>query len=152
MKAWQRPDLQLGIKIAEFLFQMIWFSPGFLRTKNHWVDVLTFHSLLWKIYRGKNLWKLFIFGVCFALVVMVCKRKIMLKSHLQIKGSNIIDHKNILPIYRFSSRFRDDKRDVKPLLTIKGRLLARLLKLISMKSVMTLLNSYALLNAISKTV
>lgn len=54
MKGWQLPNLQLGIKIAEFLFQMIWFSPGFLRTRNYWVDILMFHSLLWKIYCGKT--------------------------------------------------------------------------------------------------
>ena len=99
-----------------------------------------------------NLRRLFILGFGFALAVMLCKRKIMLKSHLQIKGSNIIDHKIILPICSFSRRFIDYKIDIKPLLTIRGRLFARLFKLILMTPIKTLPNPYALLNAIRKTV
>lgn len=75
----------------------------------------------------------------------------MLKSLLQIKGSGIIDHtQKILTIYPFSTRFMDYKQDMKPILTVRGRLLARLLKLVLMKPVKTLPNPYALPNAISQ--
>lgn len=83
-------------------------------------------------------------GFCFASAVMLCKRKIMLKSLLQIKGSNRTQ-KYIANLH-FSRRFIDYKRDIKPLLTVRGRLLARLFKLVLMKPIKTSPNPYALLN------
>lgn len=56
------------------------------------------------------------------------------------------EHRNILPIYHFSRRFIDYKRDIKPLLTVRGRLLARLFKLVLMKPIKTSPIPHALLN------
>lgn len=63
------------------------------------------------------------------------QRKNTLKSLLQIKGSTIIDHKNILLIYP-SPRHSNYKGNIKPFLTL--RLLARLFKLTSLQPIKTL--------------
>lgn len=60
------------------------------------VSFFALENLLWQ-----NLRKLFIFGLYFPSAVMLCKRKITLKSLLHIKSSDITDQ-NMLPIHPFS--------------------------------------------------
>ena len=76
-------------------------------------------------------------AVCLWVLFCFSSHALQKENYVEIALANQMfkQHRNILPIYHFSRRFIDYKRDIKPLLTI--RLLARLFKLVLMKPIKT---------------